>query len=289
MERRHASRRALGICVFAALIAAMPARAGVIGWTPWVQFALAGAHPGQSAIVAEQIRLNLDCGLCTAYYDYDFRVQNTSLFNPIAPANSVIDGFALGVGAGAFGGLALQYASALGGGDGIYPNVGALVNNGIGFMGVNFVPGGFVYATSNTAALGWGMQEYDDRAGPPLPITTYVLRFYSPAQGVGNGIGIGGVGRFDLYSVFGPVPGTGGIDPLGSGDFFYFDENGVGNNFSGALDTGSLTVCSGGGCTGGVPDAPAGFSDVPEPLSFGLMGGGLLALGCWRSLKARRR
>src|ERR1051325_263454 len=158
------------IAALALFINTVPAQAGPIGWTPWVQFALAGQHPGQAAIVAEQIRLNKDCLACIPYYDYDFRLWNVSAFNPAAPNDSVIDGFALGVGAGAFAGLAMQYASANGGADGPFPAaVGAPFDNGIGFLGVNFVPGGFLYASSTLTALGWGLEEFDDRVGAPLP------------------------------------------------------------------------------------------------------------------------
>jgi hypothetical protein len=253
------------------------AQAGIIGWTPWVQFPLAGLHAGQSATVAEQIRAYKDCVGCPVYYDYDYRVKNTS-----APGK-ILDGFGLGVGVGAFGPVLFEhYAFVNGGGDGPWPNiVDAFRNDGIPFLGGTPFLGGAVAGSTLKITNGWGFEEFDNRGGPG-GLTAYAARFYAPVQGVGNGFAPGQARRFDLFSFFGPVPGTGGVDPFASGDFFMLDLDGIDNSFSGALETPDLNVCSANCTPGGPPDAPAGFEGIlegtPEPGTVILMGTGVCAL-----------
>ena len=295
VKSKSAFRRAVfaGLLVFGICQSASGA---LIGWTPWVQFGLSGLHAGQSAVVAEQIRAFRDCVGCPTYYDYDFRVRNTSLVG--LPANgSIIDGFALGVGVNAFlGGLLPEhYAFVNGGGDGFFPNIVDAPNIGfIPFLGGTPLLGGAVAATTLKVTNGWGFEEFDTR---PAALTAYAVRFYAPNQAAGNGFAPLQTRRFDLFSFFGPVPGTGGVDPIGAGDFFAFDDGGILNSFPGALDTPNLIVCTTSCDPGGPPDAPAGFdapadtlgfASIPEPGSIFLMVGGLLITLFLRRRSIRR-
>ena len=182
-------------------MASPSARAG------WVIFGVGGIHPGQQALVAEQIFPTVVGGI--TYLDYEFILKNTGLIP--------INGFALGLGAVPGGVLpAPVYASVGGGGDGPYPNAVAG-----GFPGgappiVNF------WDTSKP----WGFEEFQD-GWPALPATYYVVRWYAANQlNPFLSIPVGGLARFDILTTYPPAGGGGAVNPF-SGGFLGIDDNGT--------------------------------------------------------------
>lgn len=185
----------------------------------FVFFNVPGIHAGESARVAEQIVCaNFACTVA----DYQFYVLNTGIFG--------IDGFALGLGAvpGAIAQNNTSFATFGGGGDGPFPNQpGAVANGGTGVLG----PCG--PAACNPAFAGpaaWAFEEFQDPGTfGGLPATYYVVRWYSPIQGLGAAKLLPGrYTRMDLFTVYPPAGGGGAVDPL-SGDFIGFDSVGDGN------------------------------------------------------------
>ena len=132
----------------------------------------------------------------------------------------------------------------------------------------------------------WGFEEFDDRAANPgLPATSYVVRWFN--TGLTGPLPPGFFTRFDLISPFGPSPGGGGIDPISSDAFIGFEDV-LGDAFT--LDTNSTSVTSCNPATDvncSATTIPGNFSGAgsfgaPEPGTWLLMGGGLLALVAFR-------
>lgn len=245
----------------------------------FVVFSVGGLHPGESALVAEQIFSNPNFG---GLFDYEFLVFNTSL--NLGPLNNfgAIDGFFVGVPGDGGLGIALagglRFASAPGGGDGPFPNVvpgGALDPPITDFFGATnpFSPVLFKF---------WGFEQFDN-----LPFA-YVVRWYA-FDGIPP-MPRGFFTRFDLISPFGPVPGGGGVDPFGPTSLIGIDD-GIGNVSQ--VDSPIVTVCSPDSATNPCTNTiPAEFASAlafgaPEPDSIYLLGIGLLALGLIRRVLAQ--
>lgn len=284
---------------------AAPAAADVYFSTPLFRWFAVPVHGNEKGVVAERIVYDAT----THVFDYQFYLFNNNLALNARP----IDGFSLFVGAPFALGAAtpLQVATRLGGGDpALFPNIGAVQDNGVPFL----TPGlGFGTTFSARWSIGaWGFQEYDNRAGAN---NSYLIRWYLPNQGGQPSINRLQFARFDLYSPFGPVPGGGAVDPFSGGGFILDD--GLGNfaefDFSG-LPADTVPFCqsaAGPGCADisatdfnndlTLPDIaqdPNYQSDfpgltsgsftaaVPEPESYALLAAGLATMA-WR-LRRRR-
>jgi hypothetical protein len=245
------------------------------GAEAWVVFPVAGLHPGQSALVAEQIFPNPNFG---GLLDYEFLVANTGTVP--------LDGFFLGVPGGA-GGLALalagglRYADAFGGADGPFPAVvpGGVLNAPIAdYYGATnpFSPALFKF---------WGFEQFNNPANG-----AYVVRWF--AAGVPP-MPPGFFTRFDLISAFGPVPGGGAVDPP---DFnlTFIGIDGIDpilGDINTVIDSPVVTSCPSvteGGCSSSNPAEFSRFTAlaVPEPALVTLLGVGLASLA---GLSVRRR
>jgi hypothetical protein len=264
----------------------------------FVYFNLPGLHPGQSARVAEQIVCANPA--CTGL-DYQFYVLNTGLVG--------IDGVALGLGVtpanygAAIAGGVLTFASANGGGDGPFPNVAACaiaVCGGTTILGIpgNNPPlaGGPVFA--------WGFEEWQTAGtAGALPTTFYITRWYSPIQGpFSNYLAPGKYTRLDLFSTFGPAPGSGAVDPPMFDTIPFFEFEGI----NGDINTDSNiaqdwtqpcnpsngnTSCTPGTVTGDPQFAAGTFQQdptTPEPASIALVASGILIVGVCKWRRKRR-
>jgi len=313
-RRAHARTRELhrsvghGLAATAAVLLvafAQPAAADLYFSTPVFRWLPVPTHANERGVVAERIVYDAN----THVFDYQYY-----LFNNNAALNArPIDGFSVYTGGpfGLGGATQLQVATKLGGGDPPpFPAIGAVQDNGVPFLtnGVGF--GTLFKARWSIGA--WGFEEYDNRGGAN---NSYLIRWYLPNQGGQPAINRLQVARFDLYSFFGPVPGSGVVDPFAGGGFILDD--GLGNlaqfAFSGlAADT--VPTCldaSTPGCaniSGTNFNDPAALPDitldpnyqsdfpglttssftpaVPEPESFVLLAAGFAAMA-WR-LRRRR-
>ena len=253
-------RRAVLIVVALALL--VFASSGV---EAWVVFPVAGLHPGQSALVAEQIFPNPNFG---GLLDYEFLVAN----NGALP----LDGFFLGVPGGGLGLAAalaggLRYADAFGGADGPFPAVvpGGVLNAPIAdYYGATnpFSPALFKF---------WGFEQFNNGLAP------YVVRWFAagtPAMPPGF------FTRFDLISAFPPVPGGGAVDPPIFGSFIGID--GIDPNLgliNTVIDSPVVLTCdpSTNPCSNTLPEEFSRFQGVgavPEPGSLSMLGVGLASL-----------
>lgn len=288
----------LGAALFGGMcLSAPPARAN------FVFFNLPGAHPGQSARVAEQIVCaNI---LCTGL-DYQFYVLNTGVVG--------IDGVAFGLGivgngAGQIGaggrenGGTLSIATRPGGGDGVFPAI-PFANVGLwGGTQVLGIPGGFL--PYSAGPLAWGFEEFQDPGtGGALPATFYAVRWYSPVQGpFAAKLFPGRWVRLDLFTVFGPAGGTGAVDPPDiSLPFFAFDTVNGDLNIDplSSLTTDWTHPCDPAteSCTPLTdPLGDSAFASAtqqldsqftPEPATFAMIGGALALLGYRKIRRAKK-
>jgi hypothetical protein len=239
----------------------------------FVFFNIPGLHPGESARVAEQI---VCANILCSGFDYQFYVLNTG----IRP----IDGVAFGLGvfnAGAqIAGGALTLATAPLGGDGPFPNVAAGNFGGTLVLGI---PAGGVPVANGPAA--WGFEEWQDAPGA-LPATFYIVRWYSPIQGLGAAsLGPNRWTRLDLFTVFGPAGGSGAVDPPDITQPYFSFETTNGDLSSITSQSDWPDACTPGpGCT------PEGLTELnadslfgaasedtiaPEPGTIGLLGAGM--------------
>jgi hypothetical protein len=265
MANAPQSRRILPVLLLLAILALAP-RADA-----WVVFPVAGLHPGQSALVAEQIFSNPNFG---GRLDYEFLVANTGTVP--------LDGFFLGVPGGG-GGLALalagglRYADAFGGADGPFPAVvpGGVLNAPIAdYYGATnpFSPALFKF---------WGFEQFN--AGP-----AYVVRWFAagtPAMPPGF------FTRFDLISTFPPVPGGGAVDPP---DFnlSFIGIDGIDpilGDINTIIDSPIVVSCTSANtspCSSAMPEEFSRFQALPEPGLVALLGAGLASLA---AVSVRRR
>jgi hypothetical protein len=140
----------------------------------------------------------------------------------------------------------------------------------------------------------WGFEQFWN-----VGLTAYLARWYAntPLDPYGP-LPPGFITRFDVYSPFGPVPGGGGIDPLGSGSVIAIDD-GLGD-LSNLIGSPAVTVCDptvAGSCDTSLPAELTGLTAlgstsptngaVPEPGSLALMAGGFG--GLLLILKRRKR
>ena len=150
----------------------------------------------------------------------------------------------------------------------------------------------------------WGFEEFQTAGtAGALPTTFYITRWYSPIQGPGSNFLIPGrYTRLDLFSTFGPAPGSGAVDPPAFDTIPFFEFEGINGDINTdpniAQDwtqpcnpSNGNTSCTPGTVTSDPQFAAGTFTQdpqVPEPASIGLLAGGLLTLAFRRLRRAGR-
>ncbi len=264
----------------------------------WIVFPVVSApgSPPETALVAEQIfRVPGGGGLL----DYEFLVANRG--------PDPIDGFFLGVG---------KVAAALVGGGGTLPPADqwfASANDPANGPFPALVAGGAINTPlavpfwagptnpfSPALFQFWHFTQFDDsKVLGVLPTNYYVVGWgtgYDPTGAVQRALPPllpGFYTRFDLFSFFGPVPGTGGIDPLSGAEIGIEDIQPNGSPF---LDFGTETMTTGltvSDTSSPIPIDFSGFTPfglpVPEPSTFLTLAIGLLGVVgyTWRRVPVR--
>lgn len=273
-------RKKLSLCcgfVLATLLVTSSAQAA------FVTFVLTNpANANEVALVGEQI-----FAIGGGQFDYEFLVRNIGTV-PIS---------------GFFGGVGNK-AAAIAGGQWIGTAAGgADAANGFpaSVAGGAFGPliSGAAGATNPFSPIlfnTWGFEEFDNRAVPGGLPTSYVVRWFD--VGITGPLPVGFFTRFDLFSPFGPTPSGGGVDPPMGDPFFGLDDPAL-DPFNPLFDSVGIPMSS---CTpsgpsdttcGNAATMPNGFSGAqgfgtPEPSTFLLMGGGLLAFALLRRRKSSR-
>jgi hypothetical protein len=268
-------RKKLSLCcgfVLATLLVSSSAQAAFVTF-----FLTNPNNANEVALVGEQIFL-----AGGGQYDYEFLVRNVG--------NVGINGFWGGIG---------NKANAIAGGQWVGTAAGgADAPNGFpaSVAGGAFGPliSGEAGATNPYSAVlfnTWGFEQFDDRAAPNGLPTNYVVRWFD--VGITGPLPVGFFTRFDLFSPFGPSPSGGGVDPMGDP---FFGLNDPLLDIFPPFDTVNIPMSS---CTpsgqndttcGNAATKPEGFAGAqgfgtPEPSTFLLMGGGLLALALLRRRK----